>query len=109
VSGLSGKARSQDGHVEVTVASSGALVDLRLADDIRRYPASRIAEQVLATVRAAELDLVSQVRTAAAETVGLDSETGRAVVATFASRLPSVRSEADWLRLDELGGDDAAG
>jgi hypothetical protein len=57
-----------------------------------------------------EADLVGQVRTAAAETVGVYSQTGKAVIASFAARLPPVRpvDAGDAIRPRD-GGDDGAG
>jgi YbaB/EbfC DNA-binding family len=84
---LSGMARSRDGLVEVRLDSSGMLSGLRLDDQVRRYSGTQLAQAVLATVRAAQADLTEQVRRATAETVGADSETGRAVLASYANRL----------------------
>lgn len=88
VAQLSATARSRDGLVEVTVGASGALTGLRLREEVRRQSAGWIAEQILATVRLAQAELTEQVRRAAAETVGPDDETGRAMVASFVQRFP---------------------
>lgn len=88
VAQLSATARSRDGLVEVTVGASGALTGLRLREEVRRQSTGWIAEQILATVRLAQAELTEQVRRAAAETVGPDDETGRAMVASFVQRFP---------------------
>ncbi len=84
---LSATARSRDGLMEVTIASSGVLTGLRLGEGVRQHSAAWIAQHILTTAQAAQAGLTEQVRRVAANTVGLDSETGRAVVASFANRL----------------------
>jgi hypothetical protein len=83
VAGLTAVAASSDGLVEVTVSAAGALTDLRLDEGVRRQPAAETAATVLATLRAAQAALTSQVAGAVAETVGLDSAAGRAVMASY--------------------------
>jgi DNA-binding protein YbaB len=85
VAGLSGTARSDDGTVEATVDGSGRLTGLQLDDRIHRYSARVITEKILDTVHEAYADLAEQVREAAAETVGADSELGRVVLASYAN------------------------
>src|SRR5207244_1897573 len=57
IAGLSAAARSDDGLVEVTVGSSGAIDRLHLDERIRSQSAARTAEQILTTVRAAQTRL----------------------------------------------------
>jgi DNA-binding protein YbaB len=78
----------RDGAVQVTVAGSGVMTDLRLDDRVLRWPASEIATQVMSVMRRAQASLASRVAEIADETVGADSETGRAVVDGFARRFP---------------------
>jgi len=85
---LSATVHSRGDVVGVTVDSSGAMTALRLDDNACRHPAAWIAEQILATVRAAQAELVRQVTEATTQTVGLESEIGRAMVASFTRRLP---------------------
>ena len=84
---LSATVRSDDELVEVTVGSNGQVTDLRLAEAIRAQPAATTARQILTVIRAAKSSLVRQYSEATAETVGVDSETGRAVLAGLAARL----------------------
>jgi hypothetical protein len=86
---LSGSARSADGLVEVTLGPSGAVTGLRLDEGIRRRPAAETAKEILATLRAAQAGLTRQASTAVAETLGTESETGHAVLASFLAREPS--------------------
>jgi hypothetical protein len=88
LSQLSGSARSPDGHIAVTVGSSGVVRALTLDEALRRRPAAETARAILATVAAAQAALVAQARIAADETVGAGSETGRAVIASYAGSHP---------------------
>ena len=83
---LSTTLRSPDGLVTVTLGSSGDLVDLTLAEGIRSRPAAETARAILATVREARLRLTAAVTEVTAETVGADSATGQAVIASYAMR-----------------------
>jgi DNA-binding protein YbaB len=86
VAGLEIGAVSDNGLVEVVVTSTGALSDLRLDEAVRRQPAADTAAQVLATMRAAQASLARRVAAAVEETVGRDSEVGRAVIDAYARR-----------------------
>jgi DNA-binding protein YbaB len=83
---LTASARSDDGLIEVTVGSSGALVGLELDEDIRRQSAAKTAREILATLNAAQVAMTAAATAVTAETVGADSETGRAVIASFTAR-----------------------
>jgi hypothetical protein len=80
MTGLTASARSSDGAIEATVGRAGELTDLRLTEQIRQRPASSIARDILATVAAARSALADQAATAVEETIGADSEAGRAVL-----------------------------
>jgi hypothetical protein len=86
LAGLTASARSEDGLVEVTVGASGAITGLELADGIRRQPAADTARSILATTRAAQAALTAAATEITAETVGADSATGQAVIASFEAR-----------------------
>jgi hypothetical protein len=83
---LTGSARSEDGLVSVTVGPAGTMTDLRLEEGIRRRAASSTAEAILETMRAAQAALTAAATAATDETVGADSPTGRAVIASYAAR-----------------------
>jgi hypothetical protein len=83
---LTASARSDDGLISVTVGASGGITDLELKDDIRSRPAAETARAILATMRAAQKSLTTAATAVTAETVGADSETGKAVIASYASR-----------------------
>jgi DNA-binding protein YbaB len=84
---LTSTARSRDGLVEATVAASGVLTGLHLDERVRRQPAAWIARQVLAVTQQALDQLAAQATEATQETVGEDSPEGRAVVASYTTRL----------------------
>jgi hypothetical protein len=84
---LTASARSADGLVEVKVGATGDLVGLELAEGIRERPAAETARGILATLRAARISLIEAVKAVAAETVGTDSATGRAVIASYRGRV----------------------
>jgi hypothetical protein len=86
---LTGSAHSDDGLVSVTVGSSGGITDLELEEGIRERPAADTARAILATVRAAQASLTAAATAVTAEIVGADSETGKAVIASYASRQAS--------------------
>jgi hypothetical protein len=85
---LRASAHSDDGFVTVTVGPDGAMTGLELDEEVRRRPAAETARQILATLAAARADLTTQAGTVTRETVGADSETGKAVLASLARRLP---------------------
>jgi YbaB/EbfC DNA-binding family len=84
VGDLTATATNEDGTVEVTVGSSGALTGLRLDEAIRGRPAAETAEQIVALTRAAQARLAQRAAAAVEETVGRDSAAGRAVIDTYA-------------------------
>jgi DNA-binding protein YbaB len=98
VSVLSVSASGRDGAVRVTVAGSGVMTDLRLDDRVLHWPASEIAAQVMSVMRRAQASLASRVAEIADETVGADSETGRAVVDGFVRRFPQPPDDEESLR-----------
>ena len=84
---LSARVRSDDRLVTITVGSSGDLVGLELDERTRQRPAAETARAILKTLRAAQGRLAEAVADATAETVGTDSPTGRAVIASYTGRL----------------------
>ncbi|MBL7260590.1 YbaB/EbfC family nucleoid-associated protein [Paractinoplanes lichenicola] len=80
-------ARSDDGLVELTVGATGDLVRLELGEGIRGRPADETARAILATLHAARQALTAQVTAVTTEVVGAESETGRAVIESYARRL----------------------
>lgn len=95
VAQLSVSASSSDGAVEVTVAGSGIVTDLHLGELVRKWPAGQIAAAILTVMRQAQAKLAARVAEVAAQTIGADSDAGRAVVASFAQRFPAVVADDD--------------
>lgn len=83
---LTVSAHSDDGLVTVTVGGGGALTGLELEEGVRRQPAAETARQILATLAAAQAELTAQATVITGETVGAESETGKAVIASLARR-----------------------
>ena len=95
VAGLTASATGADGTVTVTVASSGNMTGLALADNVQRLDGAELAAQILTVMRRAQAGLSERVARAVDETVGADTETGRAVLESFAQRFPAETGEAD--------------
>ncbi|GAA1635629.1 YbaB/EbfC family nucleoid-associated protein [Actinoplanes couchii] len=88
VAGASGSAEARGGAIRVTVGSSGQVESLDLDDRVRAMSGSELAREILQVIRRAQVDLSSKVIEHVRATVGEDSEAGRAVVHSFASRFP---------------------
>lgn len=93
VAAMSSTAEGAQGAVQVTVASSGVMTDLQLDSRVLHWRADEIAAEVLRVMRQAQSLLAEQVAEAAAETVGAESETARAVVGSYESRFPDTSEE----------------
>ena len=87
---LTATATSEDELVTVTVGASGAISDLELEEGIRDRPATETARAILATLREAQASLTKAATEVTAETIGADSETGKAVIASYVARQGSV-------------------
>jgi hypothetical protein len=86
-SGLPATAREGDGIVELTVGPGGQVTELRLDEEIRRQPAATTARQILAAITSAKASLVRDFAQGTAETVGLESATGQALMNSLNVRL----------------------
>ena len=86
VAALTGSAQGRDGAIRVTVGSAGQMEHLELDDRVRELPGPRLAQEIMSVLRRAQADLSGQVAEQVRETVGEDTETGRAVVHSFDSR-----------------------
>lgn len=93
VSALTSAATAADGAIKVKVAGSGLLVGLELDDRVQRLPGRELAAQIMRAVAQAQAGLNSKVAEVVADTVGADSETGRAVVTSFERRFPEPPEE----------------
>jgi broad specificity phosphatase PhoE len=95
VAGLTASASGADGAVTVTVASSGNVTGLALTDSVQQLDGAELAAQIITVIRRAQAGLSDRVAEAVDETVGADTETGRAVLESFAQRFPAETGEAD--------------
>jgi len=93
VARLTGSAESRDGSIRVTVGSAGQVESLDLDDRVQQLRGAELSRQILAVMRRAQADLSGQVAAQVRETVGTDTETGRAVIHSFEARFPA--PEAD--------------
>ncbi|MDA3630199.1 YbaB/EbfC family nucleoid-associated protein [Saccharopolyspora sp. WRP15-2] len=67
---MQGTASSPDRSVTVTVAPSGAVLDLKLAPNAVRQSANDLQQQIMATIRAATASAAEQMNTAVAPILG---------------------------------------
>ncbi|WP_250034261.1 YbaB/EbfC family nucleoid-associated protein [Paractinoplanes maris] len=95
VSRLTVTASDPEHHVTVTVDGSGGVTDLRLEQQAAHFGMTELADVILRTMRAAQVRLTRRVAEIAEQTVGVDSPTGRAVVAGFEARFPGTSAEDD--------------
>ncbi|WNM38082.1 YbaB/EbfC family nucleoid-associated protein [Micromonospora halotolerans] len=72
-------AEDDNGLAEVTVDSSGALLDLRLGRQIQRVSPEVVAQAVLEAIRRAKGQLAERSQEIIAETVGTESPAARAI------------------------------
>jgi DNA-binding protein YbaB len=91
VSQLTGTATNRHRSVRVTVDSTGAVQSIEVDDRIREMTGREIGREIMAAIRSAQANLAGTVAAAVEETVGSDTETGRAVVDSFATRFPQPR------------------
>ncbi|WP_433347862.1 YbaB/EbfC family nucleoid-associated protein [Micromonospora sp. CA-111912] len=89
VAGLTGSAGAAGGLVEARVDSSGGLVALHLDDRLTGWPAARLEREIMTALRRAQAALTGRVAEAVADTVGADTETGRAVLDGYDRRFPA--------------------
>lgn len=76
-----------DRVVQVTVASSGQLSDVKLPEQIRRQSADLTRRQILEAAHAAQQDLARKAALVVADTMGMNHPTADAIVASYARRL----------------------
>jgi hypothetical protein len=89
VATLSGVAQNPDGSVTVTVGCDGQVQALHLENSACELGGPALARQIMSVLHAAQADLSSRVTDAVRAMVGADTETSRAVVASFHTRFPS--------------------
>jgi DNA-binding protein YbaB len=93
-----------NGIVDVTVDSAGELVGVRFTSRVGRVPPEAVSRAVLSALAEAKRKVADQVQTAIAETMGADSQAGRAMADRVGAGL---REAADRLGSENAG--DASG
>lgn len=88
VAALTAHAESNDGSIKVAVGSTGQIEKLALDDRVQRLSGEELSRQIMAVMRKAQASLSTLVASEVAETVGVDTETGRAVIGSFETRFP---------------------
>ncbi|GIM89280.1 YbaB/EbfC family nucleoid-associated protein [Paractinoplanes toevensis] len=73
--------------VEVTIDSTGVLLDIRFGDRIQRVAPDAVARAVLNALRAARQSAAASTQKIIAETVGDDSVAGRAIAERMTQQL----------------------
>ncbi|HEU5474957.1 MAG TPA: YbaB/EbfC family nucleoid-associated protein [Actinophytocola sp.] len=86
---------SPDELVEVTVASSGLVTDLRISDRSREKSGAELAALVLATMRRAQARITDKVADVMQRTVGDDPATVASMVASYRQRFPEPEPEPE--------------
>jgi DNA-binding protein YbaB len=94
VAALTADAESSDGSIKVTVGSTGQIEKLALDDRVQRFSGEELSRQILAVMRKAQASLSTLVASEVAATVGVDTETGRAVIGSFETRFPQPPQES---------------
>ncbi|MFF5084168.1 YbaB/EbfC family nucleoid-associated protein [Actinoplanes sp. NPDC000266] len=85
---LSATATDDDGVVTVTVAGPGVVTGLRLDDRVRQLSGATLSSEILRTMRRAQAALAERVTAAVDETVGADTEDGKALLDSFTQNFP---------------------
>jgi hypothetical protein len=89
VAALTGFAENPDRSITVTVGSSGQVENVEFDDRVRLLDGAELSRRLMSTIRKAQADLSARVANEVRDTVGVDTETGRAVVNSFALRFPA--------------------
>ena len=85
--GLRSTGQDDNGLAEVTVDSSGVLLDLELTERIHRYAPDAVARAVMTAVRAARQEAARQAHDIAVETMGPDSLSARTIAERMRQQL----------------------
>lgn len=93
VAALTSTATGHDGAIKVTVGGSGVVTAMELDDRVRQLPGRELAAQIMKTIAAAQAGLNAGVAAVVNETVGAETETGRAVLGSFERRFPAPAEE----------------
>ncbi|GAA2140030.1 YbaB/EbfC family nucleoid-associated protein [Glycomyces algeriensis] len=84
-----------DQMVEVTVDSSGNLVNLRMSEKIRKAAPGELADTIMATVRAAKAEVAERSVEIISSTLGTESPTARALTERVRQQLTPPEAEEE--------------
>ncbi|BCY06312.1 YbaB/EbfC family nucleoid-associated protein [Actinoplanes sp. L3-i22] len=90
---LTGTASSRDGSITAVVGSSGQLQSLIISDQALQTTGAELSRKIMALTRQAQAQLPEQVTEQVRRTVGLDTETGQAVIHSYEARFPAPPDE----------------
>ena len=93
IAALTAAAEGADGAIKVTVGSSGQLDALDLDNRVQRLSGHELSRQIMAVMHVAQARLSEQAADQVRLTVGADTETGRAVIQSFAQRFPGLPTD----------------
>ncbi|WP_285556992.1 YbaB/EbfC family nucleoid-associated protein [Actinoplanes regularis] len=94
VAALTGSAEGHHGAIRVVVGSAGQLTRLELDDRVHELSGPRLAEKIMAVTRSAQANLSRSVAEEVRATVGVDTETGQAVLHSFEARFGTDQRES---------------
>ena len=86
-------AKDDNGLAEVTVDSSGVLLDLQLTDRIQRYSPDAVARAVMSALREARQTAARRAHDIAVETMGPDSLSARTIADRMRQQLERPEGE----------------
>src|SRR5262245_24337307 len=95
VAALTANAESADGSIKVTVGATGQIEKLALDDRVQRLRGEELSRQILLVMRRAQASRSTFVADEVQATVGVDTETGRAVIGSFETRFPQPPEDDD--------------
>lgn len=95
---------SRDGIVTVTVDAAGNMTDLQITDGVKQLSGSKVASQVLGTMRRAQSRLAEQVAEVVSATVGDDRSTMDTMLSSYRGKFPEPEDdEQDFGRRRDRG------
>lgn len=90
VAAVSATAESRSGAVRVTVDNVGVPVEIRLDGEVGSWPAARISNEIMATMRMAQARLTTEVEELVAAAPSAGQETGATLLASYHERFPNL-------------------
>jgi hypothetical protein len=92
---ISASSTGSNGSIRVTVGPSGLVTNLELSEHTRSMPAAYLAEQILVTMRQAQVKLGPKVVALMEEKVGEDKVSISEVAASYDRQFPAAPTDVD--------------